>query len=172
MIGQAAVAALQATGRTVAAAESLTGGAVCVALSEAEGSSAVFLGGAVTYAVSAKTDLLGVPADLVQTVGPVHPRVAVEMARRVAALTGADVGVATTGVAGPKPHGGHEPGYALVGWSCGDRVGAIEIQAPGSRATVRATVVAAALQVVTQCARRGAASADEMSVDAEVADRE
>lgn len=172
MIGQDAVAALQAAGRTVAAAESLTGGAVCVALSEAEGSSSVFLGGAVTYAVSAKTDLLGVPAALVAERGPVDPAVAHQMAQRVAEVTGADVGVATTGVAGPEPHGGHDPGYALVGWWCGGRSGVLEVQTSGDRSQVRACVVLVALQAVTFCAREGAVSADQVTVRAQVRDRE
>ncbi|MFN8126132.1 MAG: nicotinamide-nucleotide amidohydrolase family protein [Candidatus Nanopelagicales bacterium] len=167
-----AVPALRDAGRTVAAAESLTGGGVCVALSEAAGSSEVFVGGVVTYAISAKTDLLGVPAALLAEVGPVHPAVAGEMARRVAALTGADIGVATPRVAGPEPHGGREPGFALVGWWCAGRSGVVEVVASGDRAAVRATVVAVALEVVTVCARHGAVRARDLTVAAEVTDRE
>lgn len=169
---QSAVTALQQAGMTVAAAESLTGGQVCVALSEAAGSSAVFLGGAVTYAVSAKRDLLGLPEDLLTRCGPVDPDVARLMAEHVARRLGADIGVATTGVAGPEPHGGHDPGFAYLGWHTPDTSGAMEVQVSGDRETVRSMVTTAALEVISQCARSGRADASLMTVSGEFRNRE
>ena len=68
-----------------------------------------------TYTVGAKERMLGISPSLLAEAGPVDPRVAAQMARGVVLLTGADLAVATTGVAGPDPHGGHEPGFAYVG---------------------------------------------------------
>lgn len=104
------VAGLTAAGRTVAVAESLTGGAVVEALVAVPGASACVRGGVVAYATDLKASLLGVPTALLDAVGPVDPEVALAMARGVRTGLGADVGAATTGVAGPDPQGGHAPG--------------------------------------------------------------
>lgn len=104
------VAALSAAGRTVAVAESLTGGAVVEAIVTVPGASACLRGGVVAYATDLKAALLDVPTDLLDAVGPVDPEVALAMARGVRGRLGADIGVATTGVAGPDSQGGHPPG--------------------------------------------------------------
>lgn len=110
----AAVALLTELSLTVATAESLTGGLVCAALTSVPGSSAVVCGGVVAYAVPVKHDLLGVDADLLGREGAVHPEVCEAMARGAGRLLHADVGLATTGVAGPEPHGGQEPGTVYI----------------------------------------------------------
>ncbi|NLE72145.1 MAG: CinA family protein [Actinomycetales bacterium] len=113
----AAVRLLVAAGRTVAVAESLTGGAVTSALVDVPGASACLRGGVVAYATDVKERLLGVPADLLAG-GAVDPEVARAMARGVRAALAADVGVATTGVAGPDPADGRPVGefhVAVVG---------------------------------------------------------
>ena len=97
-------------GRTVAVAESLTGGLVVAALVGVPGASKVVRGGVVAYMTDLKASLLGVDADLLARVGAVHGDVALAMARGVAVLLGADYGVATTGVAGPDPQDGHPVG--------------------------------------------------------------
>jgi nicotinamide-nucleotide amidase len=94
-------------GWTVASAESLTGGLVASAIVGVPGASQVFRGGVVAYATDVKRSLLGVDAALLEAHGAVHPRVARQMARGVRdALahdgTPADVGIATTGIAGPQ----------------------------------------------------------------------
>jgi nicotinamide-nucleotide amidase len=109
-----AVALLEGLSLTVATAESLTGGLVCAALTSVAGSSAVVRGGVVAYAIPVKHDLLGVDADLLDRVGAVDPDVCEAMARGVGRLLHADVGLATTGVAGPEPHGGQEPGTVYI----------------------------------------------------------
>ena len=91
----------QALGRKIALAESCTGGLVCAALTEIPGSSAVLEYGFVTYANEAKTDLLGVSSDLIETFGAVSPAVAGAMAHGALVRSGADVAVAISGVAGP-----------------------------------------------------------------------
>jgi nicotinamide-nucleotide amidase len=88
-------------GLTVATAESCTGGLVAMRLTEIAGSSAVFLGGAVTYSNEAKSDLVGVDAALIQSVGAVSEEVAGAMSRGATRRFGATFGVGITGIAGP-----------------------------------------------------------------------
>jgi nicotinamide-nucleotide amidase len=99
---------------TLACAESLTGGGLGARLTSVPGASAVFLGSAVTYATEAKRSVLGVSAATLEGSGPVSRECAAEMAAGARRLFGADVGVATTGAAGPEPHGGAEPGTVWV----------------------------------------------------------
>jgi nicotinamide-nucleotide amidase len=145
------VAALTAAGRTLAVAESLTGGAVCDALVGVPGASACLRGGVVAYATDVKASVLGVPAGLLERHGAVHPEVALAMAAGVRALLGADLGVGTTGVAGPDPQDGHRPGDVWVAVA-GPELSRVERLGPGpvgeGRAGVRARTVALALRLV------------------------
>ena len=111
----AALAGARAKGWTIATAESLTGGLVAAALTSVPGASDVFRGGIVAYALDAKAGVLGVPHDLLATFGPVSEEVAVAMAEGARRVFGADIAVATTGAAGPEPHGGREAGTFCVG---------------------------------------------------------
>lgn len=92
---------LNARGYTVAAAESCTGGLFLSRLTDVAGSSVYVRGGAVAYANTEKTALLGVPADLIAAHGAVSEPVAVAMAEGIRERTGADVAVGITGIAGP-----------------------------------------------------------------------
>jgi nicotinamide-nucleotide amidase len=109
-------------GWTVAVAESLTGGLVVSSLIDVPGASRVVRGGVVAYATDVKQSVLGVDAALLEAHGAVHPRVARQMARGVRDVLGrdgvpADVGVATTGVAGPETQDGHLVGTVHIGVS-------------------------------------------------------
>jgi len=108
------VSALSEHGQTVAVAESLTGGMLCSALIEVPGASAVVRGAVVAYATELKHRLLDVEAGLLDRNGPVDPTVAAQMALGVRERLGADWGLATTGVAGPVPQDGIEPGRVYV----------------------------------------------------------
>ncbi len=108
------VPALTDAGRTVAVAESLTGGLVVATLVSVPGASAVVRGGVVAYMTDVKTAVLGVDHELLALEGAVHPEVARQMARGVVSLVGADYGVATTGVAGPDPQDGRPVGEVHV----------------------------------------------------------
>ena len=88
-------------GLKIATAESCTGGLVAALLTEISGSSAVVERGFVTYSNEAKTELIGVPADLIAAHGAVSEPVARTMAEGALAHSRADVAVAITGVAGP-----------------------------------------------------------------------
>lgn len=100
------VEANRAAGRTIAVAESCTGGLVSAALTEISGSSDVFEGGFITYSNEAKINNLGVSSDVLETFGAVSIAVAWGMARGALERSGADVAVAITGIAGPD--GGSE----------------------------------------------------------------
>lgn len=95
------VEANRAAGRTVAVAESCTGGLVCAALTEIAGASEIFEAGYVTYSNASKIDDLGVSEEVVETFGAVSVATAWAMARGALSSTNADIAVAITGVAGP-----------------------------------------------------------------------
>ncbi|MCR6491313.1 CinA family protein [Cellulomonas sp. P24] len=138
---------LVSRGLTVAVAESLTGGAVVSSLVDVPGASRVLRGGVVAYATDLKASLLGVEADLLAARGAVDRDVALAMAVGVRERLGADVGVATTGVAGPDPQDGHLPGevhVAAVGPG-GARVESVVL--PGDRAAVRRATCELALEL-------------------------
>ena len=97
-----------------AAAESCTGGELAKRFTDIPGASAAFLGGVVTYTNAAKTALLGIDPALIEEKGAVSREVAVEMAERVRRLTGADIGVGVTGLAGPDGDGVHPVGTVFV----------------------------------------------------------
>lgn len=130
-------------GRTVATAESCTGGLVAQALARAEGSGDWFRGGVVTYQRDTKFDLLDV------TPGPVvTPRAACEMAEGVARRFGADVAVSVTGAAGPEPHDGARPGTVVIGVWVDGAVRAHERHFPGDPPEVCARATDEALHLL------------------------
>ena len=95
------VAANRDAGRTIALAESCTGGLVAAALTEVAGSSAVLDRGYVTYSNEAKQQELGVPLDILEAFGAVSVATAFAMAKGALERSGADVAVAVSGIAGP-----------------------------------------------------------------------
>ena len=106
------VAACRSAGCTIATAESLTAGLVSSAIADVPGCSSVYRGGVVSYAASVKRDVLGIPQRLLADV--VTQEVAEAMATGVCRVLDADLGIATTGVAGPDPLDGHVPGTAWI----------------------------------------------------------
>ena len=144
---------LIARGLTIAVAESLTGGALVARLIDTPGASATVLGGVVAYNTELKHRLLGVPASVLAPHGPVDPDVARAMAagvRTALAVGGvpADVGIATTGVAGPDPQDGQPVGTVWIGLAMGDRVDAYPLLLSGSRADIRSQAVDAAIAIL------------------------
>jgi nicotinamide-nucleotide amidase len=117
----ALVRELARTNRTIATAESCTGGLIAHLITSVPGVSKSFPGGLVTYSPEAKVNLLDVPESLIKTHGAVSPEVAGEMASRVRARFRADLGLAVTGIAGPDsdtPE--HAVGLVYLGLSCGE----------------------------------------------------
>lgn len=97
----AVLAANRAASRTIAIAESCTGGMVCAALTDIAGCSDVFTDGFITYSNQAKQHQLDVSSDIIDTLGAVSLAVAWAMAAGALKNSDADVAVAVTGVAGP-----------------------------------------------------------------------
>lgn len=149
------VAHLTARHLTIAVAESLTGGLLTAEFIRIPGASLVVNGGLVAYNTELKHALLGVDAALLAAHGPVHPDVAVEMANGVRtrlAVDGrrADVGIATTGVAGPDSQDGQLPGTVFLGLSMGMRSFALALQLDGDRDSIRRQTVDHAVKAVNQ----------------------
>lgn len=151
MIEPAVISAAEVVGRltraglTVAAAESLTGGLLVAELIAVPGASAVVRGGVVAYATELKSALLGVDAALLAASGPIHPEVARQMASGVRERLGADIGISTTGVAGPDPQDGHQPGEVWLGFAIGGEVTAVGLALGGDRAGIRGDTVSETL---------------------------
>jgi nicotinamide-nucleotide amidase len=129
----AVAAQLIARGVTLGVAESLTGGLIASRLVNVPGASAWFRGGVVAYHEQVKFDVLGVP------VGPVvSEAAAAAMARGVCRVTGSDVGLGITGVAGPDDQEGVDPGTIFVGLRLPDgTIVSRELHLPGDRERVR-----------------------------------
>ena len=138
---------LRDEGRTLATAESLTGGLVGASLTAVPGSSDVYLGGVVSYAISIKTAVLSVPEAIIEDHGVVSEECAVAMAEGARALTGADLAVATTGVAGPGPQDGVAPGTVWVAVASGADHAATRLELSGDRGDVRRDAAAAVLEL-------------------------
>ncbi|TXN31655.1 CinA family protein [Lacisediminihabitans profunda] len=146
----AAIAALVDRRLTVAVAESLTGGLLVAELIGVPGASAAVLGGVVAYNTELKATVLGVDAYLLAEHGPVHPEVARQMADRVRSVLAvggvpADIGLSTTGVAGPDPQGGQQPGVVFIGIAFGSTVTALRLDLSGDRQAIRTGVVSESL---------------------------
>jgi len=145
---QAVARLLRERGRTLATAESITGGGVAERMSRAPGSSETFVGGAVTYTPEAKERVLGVSRATLDGPGVVSEACAREMAAGVRALFAADVAVSLTGAAGPEPHGGAEPGTVWIGLDTDDVQHARGYVSKGEREQVRRWAEQAALDLV------------------------
>ncbi len=139
---------LRARRRTVACAESLTGGGLASRLTRAPGASEYFLGSAVTYTADSKRDVLGVSQETIDGPGVVSEECAREMAAGARKLFGADVGVALTGVAGPESHGGQPPGQVWLAIDADDAREARGFRAPGDRDQVRRWAEQGALDIL------------------------
>jgi nicotinamide-nucleotide amidase len=142
--------ALVGRGLTIAVAESLTGGQLVASLVDVAGASAVVVGGVVAYSTAIKRSVLGVSADLLAAKGAVDPEVARQMAsgvRTALAVDGrpADVGLATTGVAGPEPQDGMPVGTVYLGIAIGDRVQSVPLSLSGTRREIQSATVQQAL---------------------------
>lgn len=136
---------------TIGTAESLTGGLVAASLTSVPGASAVVRGGIVAYTHDVKAHLLGVDAGLLGTVGAVDPEVALAMAEGICGVLPCDVGLGTTGVAGPDPSDGKPVGTVYVaawvrrGRAAHREVGSLALG--GDRAAIRAATVHAVLSL-------------------------
>ena len=149
------VAALTGRGLTIAVAESLTGGQLVAALVDVPGASKVVLGGVVAYNTALKASILGVDPVLLAEHGAVDAEVARQMAagvRERLAVGGrpADIGISTTGVAGPDPQDGKPVGTVFLGLATASGTTTIELALSGDRAGIRSAVVSESLIQLTK----------------------
>lgn len=128
---------LRELGRTMAAAESCTGGGVAKRMTELPGASQVFRGGVTVYTDAAKTALLDIPAELLEEKGAVSREVAALMASRVREKLRADYGLGITGLAGPGGDGKNPVGTVFIALADAEGVEVREIHQPRDRQRVR-----------------------------------
>lgn len=146
------IALLKERNYVISAAESCTGGLFLATLINVSGASDVIKEGFITYAEEAKIKRLGVKQETLATYTAVSEQTAREMAEGLQAVTGADVAVSITGLAGPG--GGTEEipvGTVFVGCFCKERVRVNKLQLKGSRLEIRQVAVEEALLLVEQC---------------------
>ncbi|UMZ13345.1 CinA family protein [Pseudomonas sp. MPFS] len=142
---------LQVLNAHVSTAESCTGGGIAEAITRVPGSSAWFEAGYVTYSNRQKTEQLGVPTGLFESVGAVSREVVEAMARGAQARSRARFAVAVSGVAGPDGGSPHKPvGTVWLAWGVGDRLITECRHFPGNRDEVRRQTVKAALEGLLQ----------------------
>jgi nicotinamide-nucleotide amidase len=140
--------ALKARGATLAVAESLTGGLLGARITEVAGSSAWFVGGVQVYATELKSTLLGIDGALVAEQGVVSKAVALAMAGRIRAISGATWALSTTGEAGPESASGVAPGTVWIGLAGPTGSEAVMVRVPGDRGRVRDYTVQTALNLL------------------------
>ena len=138
---------LRDRGETLAVAESLTGGLLAATLVDVPGASLTVRGGLIVYATDLKASLAGVSATLLAERGPVDGDVASQLAEGAARRCGADWGLATTGVAGPEPQGGQQPGTVWVGVAGPAGSSATLLALAGTRSEIRQATVEHALSL-------------------------
>ena len=143
----AVLSALGARAWSIAAAESLTGGRVTATLVDIPGASAHVRGGIVAYATDVKARVLGVDAALLAERGAVDRAVALEMAGGVRRVLGADVGLATTGVAGPDPQDGKPVGTVHIAVVTPETSVTAELALSGTRDEIRTATVRRVLEL-------------------------
>jgi nicotinamide-nucleotide amidase len=136
---------LKKAGKTLAVAESLTGGGLGAAITEVAGSSEVFLGGITTYSDLSKSKLLEVSKKMITKHTAVSEEVAKEMAANARNLFKSDYAISTTGVAGPGKAYGKTAGTVWMAIASKKEVIAIELSISGDRATVRNATIESAL---------------------------
>ena len=149
-VAEKLVELLKARRLKCATAESCTGGGVGSAITAVSGSSAVYLGGVVSYANEVKHGVLGVSEDTLATVGAVSSETAAQMAEGVRRLVGADLAVSVTGIAGPDGGSVDKP-VGLVWFGLASAAGTRTEKAifAGDRARVREQAVVHALGMLT-----------------------
>ena len=151
----AVVEDLTAAGKAVATAESCTGGWVAKSITDIPGSSAVFGYGVVSYSIGAKESMLGVKNETLEAHGAVSESVVEEMARGALRLSGANIAVAVSGVAGPDGGTDDKPvGTVWFAWAVRNGSDALIDTScehfSGDRELVRELTVAHALQGVLE----------------------
>ena len=143
------LAALRAAGKTLATAESLTGGGIGAALTAVSGASSVYKGGIISYTDQVKNQVLGVPMEILERHGAVSGLTAGAMAAGVRKLLEADVAVSVTGLAGPGgDEFGHSVGTVFIGYEDQNSASVVECHFVGNRDDIRDQTVRTVLDLI------------------------
>lgn len=143
------ISALQ--GRTIATAESCTGGSIGAALTAVSGSSEVYKGGIISYCNEIKISQLSVKEDTLKRFGAVSAQTAEEMALGVRSRLDTDMAVSVTGLAGPNGDGSDKPvGTVYIGYCDEQKVRVEEFHFSGNREEVRQQAIVAALDIILE----------------------
>ena len=141
---------------TCATAESCTGGGVGYAITGVPGSSAVFMGGIISYDNSVKRGILGVPEDVLATKGAVSSECAAAMADGARRQLKTDLAVSLTGIAGPGGGSAEKPvGLGWFGLASASGITTEKMVFPGDRDAVRSAAIEHALKLLLSSAARG-----------------
>ena len=138
---------LQEKNLTIAVAESLTGGLVAASLTEIPGASKVFKGSITAYSDEIKQNVLNVNEETILKFTSISEQVALEMAINVRTIMKSDIGISTTGVAGPEKSAGFAPGLVFVAISIGDHNMCQKLEITGDRSKIRNQTVQEILQL-------------------------
>lgn len=140
------------SGKTLATAESCTGGGIGAALTAIPGSSAVYVGGIISYTNAVKHNLLGVDTSILDEFGAVSAPVAEAMARGARQALGAEIAVSVTGLAGPGgDEYGNSVGTVFIGYCDADTAFSREFHFSGDREDVRHQACCEALKLILEC---------------------
>ncbi len=148
---QAVIQMLRERELTLTTAESLTGGMVASRFTDVPGASEVFRQGLVTYSNRAKRKLLEVKKSTLKDYGAVSEKTAKEMAKNGAFITGADVCISLTGIAGPATEEDKPVGLVYMACSYNNKITVQEFHFSGDRAKIRETSVVMALTLLREC---------------------
>jgi nicotinamide-nucleotide amidase len=134
---------------TIAVAESCTGGLITDKITDVSGSSNYFERGIISYSNQSKIEDLRVPKELIETYGAVSSEVARAMAQGVRQIAGTDIGISTTGIAGPTGGSAEKPvGLVWIGYSDGNETLAVKLNFGDDRRRVKERAAQAALELV------------------------
>lgn len=137
------------SGKTLATAESLTGGGIGAALTAVSGASSVYKGGVISYTNAVKHTVLGVPEHILETYGAVSPWTAGYMATGVRKLLDSDVAVSVTGLAGPGgDEFGNPVGTVFIGYEDAKQSVVKQCLFSGSREEIRNQTIETALSLI------------------------
>ena len=150
------ISALQ--GKTLATAESCTGGGIGAALTAVPGSSKVYKGGIISYTNDVKINALGIEADMLNSEGAVSANVAEAMAIGARKVLDTDIAVSVTGLAGPDGDTyGNPVGTVFIGYADESTTFAKHFCFSGNRKSIRTQAITAALSIILKQNKKGQA---------------
>ncbi len=150
-LAQSIIHSLKTQNKTIATAESCTGGKVAAVLTDVPGSSLSFAYGFVTYSDEAKQKVLQVPADLLSDYTAVSNQVAIAMVTCALGVSGSDFAVSVTGVAGPsQPDNDHPVGLVYIAVGSAERITCQRFLLTGDRHAIRSESVLEALKMIEE----------------------